>query len=92
LSGRKETIFFSVSRYIPTPGQCYASQISKGTNFGVGKVCFYVKKCACGHCLKALLFLWEEKLFTSLIATPNVDKCNRRQTRKAKELGYMLHA
>jgi hypothetical protein len=35
-------------------------------------------------------FLWEEKLVASLIATPNVDKCNRRQTRKAKKLGYML--
>jgi hypothetical protein len=26
-----------------------------------------------------------------LIATPNVDKCKRRQKEKAIELGYMLH-
>jgi hypothetical protein len=39
-----------------------------------------------------VLFLWEEKLVVPLIATPNVDKCNRRQTRKTKELGYMLRA
>jgi hypothetical protein len=37
-----------------------------------------------------LLFLWEEKHVAPLIATPYVDKCNRRQTRKAKELGIML--
>jgi hypothetical protein len=30
------------------------------------------------------IFLWEKKLVASLIATPNVDKCNRRLTRKAK--------
>jgi hypothetical protein len=40
---------------------------------------------------KSYVFLWEEKLVAPLIATPNVDKCNRRQTSKAKELGYMLH-
>ena len=33
---------------------------------------------------------WEEKLVAPLIATPNVDKCNRRQTRKVKGLGYVL--
>jgi hypothetical protein len=36
--------------------------------------------------------LGEEKLVVPLIATPNVDKCNRRQTRKATELAYMLRA
>jgi hypothetical protein len=36
------------------------------------------------------IFHWEEKLIAPFIATPNVDKCNRRQTRKGKELGYML--
>ncbi len=35
-------VFLSVSRYVLTPGQCYASQTSKGTFFWVGKVCFYV--------------------------------------------------
>jgi hypothetical protein len=30
------------------------------------------------------IFLLEEKLVAPLIETPNVDKCNRRQTRKAK--------
>jgi hypothetical protein len=39
-----------------------------------------------------VIFLWEEKLVASLIATPNLDKFNRRQTRKAKELGHMLGA
>jgi hypothetical protein len=38
------------------------------------------------------LLLWEENLLAPPIATPNIDRCNRRQTRKAKELGYMLHA
>jgi hypothetical protein len=46
LSGRRETMFntmfFSVSIYVSTPGQCYARQTSKGTFFWVGKVCFYV--------------------------------------------------
>jgi hypothetical protein len=48
LSGGKETmfetVFFSVSRYVSTPGQCYASQTSEGIFFLVGKVCFYVGK------------------------------------------------
>jgi hypothetical protein len=40
------------------------------------------------------VFLWEEKLVVPLIATPNVDivSANRRQTRKANKLGYMLRA
>jgi hypothetical protein len=46
LSGGKETMcetmFFLVSRYILTPGQCYTSQTSKGTFFWVEKVSFYV--------------------------------------------------
>jgi hypothetical protein len=42
--------------------------------------------------IEKYLFLWEEKLVVPFIARPNVDKCNRRQTRKATELGYMLHA
>jgi hypothetical protein len=49
-----KTMFVLVSRYVSTPGQCYASQTSKGTFLGAGKVCFYVfmlKKCACEHYL-----------------------------------------
>jgi hypothetical protein len=46
LSGEKETMcettFFSMSRYVSTPGQCYTRQTSKGTIFWAGKVCFYV--------------------------------------------------
>jgi hypothetical protein len=34
--------------------------------------------------IKPEVLFWEEKLVELLIATPNVDKCNRRQTRKAK--------
>ncbi len=48
--------FFLVSRYVSTPGQCYARQTSEGTFFWAGKVCFYVfiwKKIACGHGLLA---------------------------------------
>ncbi len=37
------------------------------------------------------IFLWDEKLVAPLIATPNVDKCKRRQKEKATKLGYMLH-
>jgi hypothetical protein len=37
-----ETMFFSVSSYVSTPGQCYARQTSKCTFFGAGKVCFDV--------------------------------------------------
>ncbi len=37
MSGGKETMcktmFFLVSRYVLTPGECYASQTSKGTFF-----------------------------------------------------------
>jgi hypothetical protein len=33
-----------MSRYVSTPGQCYARQTSKGTFFWAGKVCFYVQK------------------------------------------------
>jgi hypothetical protein len=36
------------------------------------------------------IFLWEEKFVAHLIATPNVDKCNRRQTRKVNRA--RLHA
>jgi hypothetical protein len=36
--------FFSVSRYVSTPGQCYARQTSECTFFRAGKVCFHVKK------------------------------------------------
>ena len=32
---------------------------------------------------------WAEILVAPLIATTNVDKCNRRQTRKANGLGYI---
>jgi hypothetical protein len=39
---------------------------------------------------KSIFFLSKEKPIVPLIATPNVDSANRRQTRKAKELGYML--
>ncbi len=36
------------------------------------------------------IFLWDEKLVVPLVATPNVDKCKRRQKEKATELGYIL--
>jgi hypothetical protein len=36
-----ETMFFLVSKNVSTPGQCYASQTSKGTFLGAGKVCYY---------------------------------------------------
>ncbi len=46
LSGGKETMFetmyFFVSSYVLTPGQCYARQTSEGTFFGAGMVLFYV--------------------------------------------------
>jgi hypothetical protein len=46
LSGERETMFktmfFSVSSYVSTPGQCCARQTSKDTFFWVGNVCFYV--------------------------------------------------
>jgi hypothetical protein len=42
MSGGRETMFktmfFSVSSYASTPGQCYARQTSKGTFFWAGKV------------------------------------------------------
>jgi hypothetical protein len=42
-----KTMFFLVSRYVSTPGQCYARQTSKGTFFSGRKgmfLCFYAKK------------------------------------------------
>ncbi len=45
MAGKKLCVklcFSSVSRYVLTPGQCYARQTSKGNFFGAGKVCFYV--------------------------------------------------
>ncbi len=49
-----ETMFFSVSSYVSTPGQCYTRQTSEGTFSWVGKVCFfcfYVKKIVPGDTL-----------------------------------------
>jgi hypothetical protein len=40
-------VFSGVSRYVSTPGQCYARQTSKGTFFSGKKgmfLCFWVKK------------------------------------------------
>ncbi len=44
------------------------------------------------HFLDFLISFWEEKIVAPLIATPNADKCNSRQTRKAKGLAYFLCA
>jgi hypothetical protein len=44
LSGRRETMFetmfFSVSGYVSTPGQCYTRQTSEGTFFGWERYAF----------------------------------------------------
>ena len=39
-----ETMFFSVSSYVSTPGQCYARQTSKGTFFVWERYVFMFKK------------------------------------------------
>jgi hypothetical protein len=52
--------FFSVSRYFLTPGQCYASQTSKGTFFLDGKgmfLCFSVKQADRGFATDEVSFL-----------------------------------